>query len=250
MTTLYIIGGTTEANLAGRRLEDAGYRVVISVTTPVGAQMAKGMETDIGAKDAEAIAAHAREVNAAAIIDCSHPFAVKVSWEAQCAAEAACLPYLRYQRPPISAPNAVTVDSWAEAVERLQRRGDRALLTIGSRNLSYFAEAGLDFMARVLPVPDSINECARLGIDVRDVIAVCPPFSVDFNRACIRFAGAGVLVTKDSGKEGGLQEKLEAVETEGIDIIVVSRPEEPHAAEVIGDLDRLVNRLEEILDAH
>ncbi|MEK6536387.1 MAG: precorrin-6A/cobalt-precorrin-6A reductase, partial [Actinomycetota bacterium] len=47
-------------------------------------------------------------------------------------------------------------------------------------------------------------------------------------------------VTKDSGREGGLEEKLKAAELEGAAVILVRRPGEPDA---IHDLDVLLGRL-------
>lgn len=246
--TIYMIGGTTEANAAASRLEEEGYRVVVSVATPFGARMAAGTEADVGAKDAAAMAAQAAAAEAAAIIDCSHPFAVGASSEARRAAAMAGLPYIRYERPREEAPGAVTAGSFAEAVAYLKERGERAFLTIGSRNLHHFTEAGVDFMARVLPVADSINECTRLGMDARDILAACPPFSVDFNRICIRHARARVLVTKDAGRAGGIGEKLEAAAAEGIDVLVIARPgEEAAAGEAVSSPEELVGKLKEAI---
>lgn len=245
--TIYLIGGTSDGNAVARRLEEEGCRVVVSVATETGARLAEGLETETGLKDAEAMAAQAGELAAAAIVDCSHPFALIVSQEAARAAALAGVPCLRYQRPGVEAAGAVIVDSWEDAVSYLMDRADRALLTIGTRHLASFAEAGIDFVARVLPVSESVNECVRLGLGPREIMAVCPPFSVEFNRACIRHAGAGILVTKESGPEGGLPEKLEAAAAEGIDVLVVSRPPEAGGVKAFSTIDELVAGLEGVL---
>lgn len=247
-TTIYLIGGTSDANAAARRLEAEGYQVVVSVATETGSRLAEGLKTEAGLKDAETIAARAGELGAAAVVDCSHPFALVVSREAARAAQLAGVPCLRYQRPGVETAGAVVVDSWEAAVNHLMDRADRALLTIGTRHLAPFAEAGIDFVARLLPVPESVNECTRLGLGPREIMAVCPPFSVEFNRACIRHAGANVLVTKESGPEGGLPEKLEAAAAEGIDVLVVSRPPEAGGVKAFSTIDELVAGLKEALE--
>lgn len=252
--TIYLIGGTTEACRAAGRLKEQGYRVVISVVTPVGGAVAEssGFETEIGGKDASAMETRARELKAAAIVDCSHPFALEASGQAAIAAAAARLPYLRYSRPPVarnketSASRVTTVSSFEEAADQLGRAGCRSLLTIGSRHLEPFVRARIDFAARVLPLEASIAECAALGIEPKNIIAAWPPFSTGFNRECLRKYDAGVLVTKDSGREGGLLEKLEAAVLEGATVIVVRRPDEPDA---IHDLDELVSALDSSLCA-
>lgn len=244
---VYLIGGTTEANRAALRLAEEGFSVTVSVATSLGAAPAKaasGREAETGPKQAAEIAARAMELNAAAIIDCSHPFAHLATAEASSAALAAGLPYFRFCRPSLEVSGELveTVDSWQEAARCLSRRPARALLTVGTRNLEAFVAAGIDFTARILPVADSLAACERLGIGPERIIAAHPPFSTDFNRACIRHTRAEVLVTKESGKEGGLPEKVEAAALEGIRLLVVARPADPGA---IHDLEQLVTDLKE-----
>lgn len=253
--TIYLIGGTTEANRAARRLQEEGYRVIVSVATPLGAEVAAaaGLKTDTGRKDSGGMAASAVSLEAAAIVDCSHPFAREASEQARLAAGIAGLPYFRSSRPlwrqtgsTAADSPLVTVDSFAEAAGWLQASASRSLLTLGTRNLEPFVQAQLDFTARILPLSESLEDCRRLGIKPQDIIAAWPPFSVDFNRACLRQGGASTLVTKDSGREGGLEEKLQAAGLEGATVILVRRPGEPDA---IHDLEVLVDRLKTSLAA-
>lgn len=247
--TIYLIGGTTEASQAARRLREEGYRVIVSVATPLGASVAAaaGLETDTGGKDAGGMAASAASLHCAAIVDCSHPFAREASEQARLAADIAGLPYFRSSRPPWTQTASIgagspleAVDSFDEAASRLRASAARSLLTLGTRNLEPFVQAGLDFTARILPLSESFEDCLRLGIKPQNIIAAWPPFTVDFNRACLRQCGASTLVTKDSGREGGLEEKLKAAELEGAAVILVRRPGEPDA---IHDLDVLLGRL-------
>ncbi len=243
--TVYLIGGTTEANVAASRLLADGYRVVTSVATGHGRRLAVATETDAGRKDAAAMAAHAAEARARLLLDCSHPFATGARHEARRAAELAHIPYLRFCRPAPAAGKDFA-GGWEEAVKRLRQRGGRALLTIGVRHLHLFAAAGLDFAVRVLPLEESLAECRRLQIDPRDIIAAHPPHSEDFNRACIRHTRADILVTKDSGAAGGLPEKLAAARKEGIETLVIARPPEREHVSLY-DLDELLDRMELIL---
>ena len=101
--TIFLIGGTTEANLAAKRLQDEGYSVVVSVATPLGQSVAgaAGMQTVMGRKDADGMAATAAGFAASAFVDCSHPFAREASRQAALAAQRSGLPYLRYVRAPL-----------------------------------------------------------------------------------------------------------------------------------------------------
>ncbi|MHB8858126.1 MAG: precorrin-6A reductase [Thermoleophilia bacterium] len=254
--TIYLIGGTTEANRAALRIEQEGYRVVVSVATPLGESVAAamGLTTEAGRKDAAAMAQCATGLGAEAIIDCSHPFALEASRQAKKAAAIAALPCLRYSRPPMpdaSGPGStgatvIAVESFEAAAAELKDMGSRALLTLGTRHLEPFVEAGAEFTARVLPLPESIADCRRLGIDAADIIAAWPPFDIDFNRACLRHAGATILVTKDSGREGGIEQKGAAAAAEGAAIIFVKRPPDPGA---IHDLEELLARIAGVIAA-
>lgn len=244
MSTVLVIGGTTEAHRVGDRLEAEGYRVVVSVATGLGERYAGAREVLAGSKDSQELAMQARRHEAAAVLDCTHPFAVEASRAARGAAAAAGIPYLCFTRPAGTTHGVERVAGWEEAVELLGKIGTRALLTIGVRHLEPFAAAGLDFAARVLPLPESIAECVRLGLGPEDIIAAFPPHDTDFNRACIRKTGAGVLVMKDSGDEGGTPEKIAAAAGEGIRAVMVERP----AGEAgIVDIDELVARVKEVV---
>lgn len=241
---IFIIGGTTEANLAAARLESEGYSAVVSVATQLGESLAAGVTSTVetGRKTAGQMAEVATTRGAAAIVDCSHPFALEVSAEARRAADFANIPYFRYTRAASPAAEGAVIHaaSWQEALDALKERGGRSFLTVGTRNLAVFVEAGLAFTARILPTVESLEECARLEIPPADIIAAYPPYSVDFTRACLRRAGASTMVTKDSGLEGGLPQKLEAAAAERVSTIIVARPGEPEAIE---DLDELIGRL-------
>ena len=244
--TIYMLGGTSEANRAARHLEGEGYHVVQSVATPLGGMLAAGAVTDVGARDASGLAGSARAAGAAAIVDCTHPFAVEASRAAADAAGMMEVPYLRFTRAGrrLEDSHVIEVDSWGAAVEFLETGGRRALLTIGVRRLDLFTGAGLDLAARVLPLPESVGRCLELGLEPADIIAAQPPHSVDFNRACIRHARASLLVSKDSGIEGGLPQKVEAAAAEGTGVLLISRPREPEA---ITEIHELARRLRECL---
>lgn len=224
MNTVLVVGGTTEAQRAAGRLEAEGFRVVVSVATGLGERFARAREVVSGGKDARELAAEARRCGAGAVLDCTHPFAVEATRSARSAAEEAGIPYLRFTRLPAAGDGVECVETWDEAVKLLRRSGSRALLTIGVRHLEPFAAAGIDFAARVLPLPQSIAECVRLGLRPEDIIAAFPPHDVEFNRACIRKAGAAAVLMKDSGDEGGTPAKVEAAAAEGVQAIMVRRP--------------------------
>jgi len=57
------------------------------------------------------------------------------------------------------------------------------------------------------------------------IIAQKPPFSTQQNLDHIHRYDIHYLVTKDSGKEGNIKEKIEAADLAGIELVVVDRPD-------------------------
>ncbi len=118
------------------------------------------------------------------------------------------------------------VDSISEAVELLNGHRERVLLTTGAKELRKYS--GISYMAervfaRVLPSAESIAACHNAGIPAGHIIAMQGPFSREMNLATMRQYGCTYLVTKDTGKPGGFDDKLAVLEA-GFQVIVIRRP--------------------------
>ena len=86
--------------------------------------------------------------------------------------------------------------------------------------------------------------CLQAGIPPQHILAGRGPFSVEQNRRHIRAFGIGVLVTKDSGRAGGVPEKLQAARSEHCRVVALRRPEAagPAAFTDVGRLLRAVQK--------
>ena len=119
----------------------------------------------------------------------------------------------------------------AEAAEMAFAMGRPVLLTTGSRNLAPYAKAarrtGVPLAVRVLDAPESLAACREAGIPEEHVIVGRGPFPMEENLAAIRRFGIGVIVTKESGRAGGLDAKLAAARMENCAVVVIRRPELP-----------------------
>ena len=78
----------------------------------------------------------------------------------------------------------------------------------------------------MLPAAESIEACLRIGIPQRNIIAAWGPFSRELNLAFMNQFDIGMLVTKESGKEGGFEEKAEAARIRGCRLVIIRRPSE------------------------
>lgn len=166
------------------------------------------------------------------VVDATHPYAVAVSENIQKACTRCGTEYLRLLRGN-SKRNADTditvVQSIDEAVEFLKNTKGNVLVTTGSKELAkYTAIPGYQsrIIARVLSTPDVLAACAELGFQGKNLICMQGPFSEELNVAMLNQIGASYLVTKDSGKSGGFEEKITAARRAGAHVVLIGRPVE------------------------
>ena len=103
------------------------------------------------------------------------------------------------------------------------------LLFTGSKDLAALTSRIEDpsrVFARVLPNEESLIKCREAGLSGKQIIAMQGPFSKEMNSAMIRQTGAAAILTKESGRAGGLAEKLEAAGECGAAAIVIRNPEQ------------------------
>jgi precorrin-6x reductase len=166
------------------------------------------------------------------LLDATHPFATEVSRLAREAALDCGVPYLRWERPTAVLPDSPLVhqaSGWPEAVEQLASLGSRQVfLAVGVKPLPVFIEhsalAGCRFTVRVLPVPESLDACRRLGLSPAQIVAWQGPGTLKLNEALLESYGADAFVIKESGSEGGTMEKVRAALNLNIPVVVVGRP--------------------------
>lgn len=249
---ILLLGGTSETARLAAALAAAGRRVLVSTATdaPLALPERPLVSRRCGRLDAAAILALLRDAGAQAVVDATHPYAVEAQANAREAARAAGVPYLRWQRretEEAELQGAVFADGHDEAARLAFSFGCDVLLTVGSRNLApYVREAhrtGRRVFARVLPLAESLEACRQAGLSGAAVIAARGPFSVEENRLAIQRTGAGVIVTKDSGAEGGVPAKIEAARAEGRRVVVVRRPP-CDVANAVRSIDELLRALE------
>ena len=137
------------------------------------------------------------------------------------------VPYIRILRAKSRHQNrAVYVESAEAAVEYLKNTKGNILLTTGSKELVTFTELP-DYKerlyARVLSLTSVLEACLDYGIEGKHLIGMQGPFSKEMNVAMLRQYDCAYLVTKDSGKAGGFQEKMEAAEECKATAVIIGR---------------------------
>ncbi len=251
---ILLLGGTSETVPIAQALADAGFRVLVSNCTDVPQNISTRPAVSLrtGPLDLTAMLALTDERGITAIVDTTHPYAIEVKQTARKVCEYSQLPYFRFARPPLSydQDNVCLAADHTAAAEKTCSFKKPILLTIGSGNLAPYVDQAnknqLPLFARVLNFEKSIEKCTACGIPKEFIIAARGPFSLKQNRDHIRTRRIGVLVTKDSGKQGGVTEKLQAAKMENCQVIVVKRPAEP-TADAFQTVEKLIQTVKKTL---
>jgi precorrin-6A/cobalt-precorrin-6A reductase len=232
---ILVLAGTSDARELAVRIRSAGWPVLTTVVTDSAAKSITdaGLNVQVGRLTAADLASLIREKRIAAVVDASHPFAEEASRNAKAAAGEAEVPYIRYERAGGTFeeyPNLSFVDDYEQAAELAAQKKGVIMLTTGSKTLRIFTERllGLEdttLIARMLPRKDNMEKCEELGFPQKHIVAMQGPFSKELNQALYRHYGVTVMVTKESGKEGAVDEKLQAALEMGIETIMIGRPQ-------------------------
>ncbi|MEE8835541.1 MAG: precorrin-6A reductase [Eubacteriales bacterium] len=166
------------------------------------------------------------------VIDATHPYATEVTENLKKAASSAGLALIRVDRAAgeesVRLPeSAVLVKDAAGAAAWLSGTEGSILVTTGSKELKEFTvipDYRNRVYARVLPLPEVIRSCMKLGFTGRHLVGMQGPVSERMNQAMILDTGAAYLVTKETGKAGGFPEKAAAAAETGCRLIVIGRP--------------------------
>ncbi|MGG2196333.1 MULTISPECIES: precorrin-6A reductase [Paenibacillus] len=231
---ILVMAGTSDARELAIRIRQAGYELLATVVTESAAKslMEAGVPTQVGRLSEAALVELIRSRSVQAVVDATHPFAEEASRNAMAAARTADVPYVRYERERgkfAAHPRLSFVDDYEQAAELAAQKRGVVFLATGSKTLQVFAEklVGLPdttLVARMLPRKDNMEKCEQLGVEQRNIVAMQGPFSKEINQAFYRHYGVTVLITKESGQVGAVEEKLSAALEMDIDTIVIGRP--------------------------
>lgn len=232
--SVIIFAGTTEGRTISEYLASCKVPVTACVATEYGETLLtenEYLKVHAGRMDQEEIAAFIREKGAELVIDATHPYAAVVSKNVAEACEREQVDYVRLIRGSSaeSVDQAVLVGSVDEAVEYLKKTEGNILATTGSKELFKYTQIpGFEkrVFARVLSTGEVAAACEKLGFVGKNLICMQGPFSEELNIAMLHQFDCKYLVTKETGKAGGFEEKLHAAKAAGATLVLVGRPPE------------------------
>lgn len=233
MKRILLLSGTSEGPLLARALLAAGFQVRATVTRAEAKDSLFGLLLDAIAVEVRGFTEQSLTDYLAGgevdlVLDATHPFAVRITRIAQGVCERIRMPYVRYERPDWAPPAGTHfAESYAAAAAVLPSLGSRAMLTIGAKQLKHFAplHGRLAMYARILPSPVSLRQAVEFGFAEENLVRQRPPFTVEQNREMFRRYNVDVLVTKASGREGGVVEKVTAARELAMNVLMIRRPQ-------------------------
>lgn len=242
---IWIIGGTSEARGLVSRLKDSD-NYIMTIATEAGLEFLNTDKVYVGRLNLEEMIQFVKEKSIEVIVDLSHPYATIVSDNAKKVSKQLKIKYIRYTREKSHyTDNVIYLNSYDECYEYLSDIKGTVFFTTGSKNVGDFEKVRGDnrFIYRVLPVIDSINICNENYVHMRDIVAILGPFTVMVNKAMLSEYKAKYCVMKDSGKNGGTVEKIQACKELGVVPVIIGRDKE----EGISDLDEIFMLISPIL---
>ncbi len=259
---ILVMSGTEEGREIVKRLSDRGEGVVTTVATEYGQEIYEkiglGHLCLQGRLDMTGLSELIRDNNVKTLIDATHPYAAQASLNAIKVSEECGIKYIRFQRPSSVSDSACTdeaatkkpelvhfVTNMDEAVEWC-RKSDRKniLLTTGFSSVEKFVKLKdeKNIYVRILPMAAHIEQCVSMGIKPSNILALQGPFSLELNNAIYNQYKIDVVITKDSGKTGGVPEKIQSAGEAGIDIVIIKREEIDYPV-ICSSIDEVFNML-------
>lgn len=252
---ILFLAGTSDARMLALALKEKGFDLLATVVTESGANELSqvGIDVRVGRLTDIEMAELIKEKNFRAVVDASHPFAEEASKNAMKAATLAGVPYIRYEREHGQYDNEkiISVENYEEAAELALKKKGVIFLATGSKTLEIFtkkllAEPDIRLIARMLPRLDNMEKCERLGVPQKNIVAIQGPFTKEFNIALFKQYGVTLLISKESGKAGSVDEKLDAALELGIETILIGRPAIKYGT-VFSSFEEITKHLEGII---
>ncbi len=212
-----LILGTSEGREILSLLNKFTDNILISTATAYGGEILKDYKyKKLNTKplNKERLLNMLKENQVNILIDASHPYALEVTKNAREVSKDLNIEYVRYERPSSAEEfkqnkKVVFLEDYKDLNEALKNIKGNILNTSGSRNMDKILDLKLEnrIIHRVLPSVKVLEDCFNLRVKVEDLMAIKGPISKELNKAFIKDYDAKALILKDSGPQGGTEEK-------------------------------------------
>ncbi|MGD1880588.1 MAG: cobalt-precorrin-6A reductase [Kiloniellaceae bacterium] len=228
---LLLLGGTGDSRALAERLAGRGDVEVISSLagrTEQPAALPGGLRIG-GFGGIDALADYLTAQSIDLLVDATHPYAARISANAEAACQRTGTPRLVLTRPPwqpVEGDKWIPVTDTEAAAKALPGLARRVFLAVGRGELDAFADLpGLWFLVRMVDAPGD-----KLPLEHYEVVLGRGPFEANGERALFALHGIQALVTKNSGGDATYA-KIAVARELGLPVVMIERPPHEKAGE-------------------
>lgn len=235
---ILVLSGTTEGNSLIKRLIGDGFDVIASFSSSLGKQSVSGFAPSCSRlilNDKKLVLKDMLDLidrhGVRCIVDATHPFAVEVSKNALAASAERNIKYIRFERQGVSEKkngSIIYAEDFGEAENILKKTPGNVLFTIGVNNVRIYRDIYTDkdrrCFIKILPSRESLDRCIDSGVSEKQIVASYKSWGKDLLKSFIRENNIDIILTKQSGRSGGEEEKVRAARESGILLIIIKRP--------------------------
>lgn len=225
--------GTSEGKKIVSLINEYTEDIAITTATNYGGELLKNFKfKSLNTKplNKEKMFEWIKENGISILVDASHPYAKEVTINAIECSKKLKINYVRYERSgvleQIQGEDIIRVKNYEEAIKIIKSLDGNILNTTGSNNIFKFLDINFNYriLHRVLPSYEVLKKIIESGVKIEDIIALKGPISYELEKAFIKQYNIKAIITKDSGVQGGVLEKLKAVRDCNIKLIVIEKP--------------------------
>jgi len=225
---ILIFGGTTEGKKAAWLLDAIGEPYIYSTKTNSN-HTVKGKQIN-GAMNSEDVLRFCTEHEIKLVIDAAHPFANELHQNILIASKSLSIETIRFERifTDLSKNKNVQLFHSFEKLSKAvcESQFNNILALTGTQTIEKLKAVWQQkhCVFRILPTQLSLDIALKSGIEQNKVIQGAPEKDVASFRKLMLHTKAELVLTKESGESGFLNEKLEAANQLEIPVWVVSKP--------------------------
>lgn len=229
---ILVFGGTTEGRICVEVLDEAGIPFFYSTKGSIQSVTSHNGIRHTGGMNLEDMQTFCKEHDIRLIIDAAHPFAKELHETVVGAAQLCGIPAVRYERVfPELNPNDIVCDDYRDAVDKMKKAGVKRLLALtGVKTISALKDfwdtpasdgERVDCHFRILDRKESFDIAEKSGFPKDKLLFY------DKEQSTLELISQyrpDAIITKESGKSGGFEEKEQSAVKAGVPLYVVRHP--------------------------
>lgn len=247
---LLVFGGTTEGRWVERLLKSHAIPFIYSTKTAIEFDASPTAIYRSGALTSGEITTLCHTHDVKAIVHASHPFAEILHESIRTSVMETGIPVFRIERRyPEQEINTLVhyVTSYQEAIARILTINPKCLLALtGVQTIPRLAvlHERMKVYFRILPRQSSLDMARGFGFPESQLIAEMPSADLIAESRLLQDIQADVVLTKESGESGFLSTKITAAISQGIPIVIITRPPLPNSFIPVSEETELMSHLE------